>query len=307
MQAPIPRRRDPKVRKKREIFSHLRELKQAITEDRLSTGAAALAYYLTLAIFPSLILLFAVIPYLPIDNIDQAAMDLLGQALPGDAASLLSGTVRDIATQKRGALLSFGALGLLWAASGGTYALMQELNAINEVRESRPIYKARGIAAGLTLWVGALLLTAFALVVLGGQIQQWLISSIGAGALLRAGFALIRWIIILLAFFVAFSSLYRFGPDMKGRFRPITPGAGVAVLIVVGASLLFRTYVASFGNYNATYGALGGAIVLMLWLYLTGFAILLGAVVDRTFLRSKEKTVNTGPSSLRLVRRVHDV
>lgn len=256
------------------------DLKREISEDNVPNGAAALAYYLTLAIFPALILMLSVIAYLPIAHMDLALMDLLKQVMPGDASRVLSGTVREIATQRNGGLLSFGLLATLWAAANGTYAVMQQLNITYDVKEQRPFFKSRGTAIGLTLAVGALMISAFALIVLGGLIQDWLASALGWGGPIRTLFSVLRWGIVSSALLLAFALTYYFGPDVEQRFRFISPGSIFGVVILVIASLAFRFYADRFGNYSATYGGIGAVIMLMLWLYISGLALLLGAEIN---------------------------
>jgi len=256
------------------------DLKHEISNDNVPNGAAALAYYLTLAIFPALLLMLSIVPYLPIAHIDQAIMDLLRQIMPGDASRLLSGTVREVATQRKGGLLSFGVLATLWAAANGTYAVMQQLNITYDVKEQRPFLKARGTAIALTLAVGALMISAFALIVLGGHIQDWLASGLGWGGPIRALFAVLRWGIVFSAFLLAFALTYYYGPDVEQRFRFVSPGAVLGVAILVVASLAFRFYADRFGNYSATYGGIGAVIMMMLWLYIGGLALLLGSEIN---------------------------
>ena len=152
----------------------LKELYQEIQEDDVFNGAAALGYYLTLAVFPAMILLMAVIPYLPIANVDQAIMDLLRQALPASAAEMFTGVVDQVTSERRGGLLSFGLVAALWATSAGMYAIMQQLNITYDVGESRSFWKARLLAVGLSVMFAVLVIGGFSLIVLGGQIQDWL-------------------------------------------------------------------------------------------------------------------------------------
>src|SRR5690606_31641188 len=165
------------------VKNFFKKLKSEITEDRVSYGAAALGYYLLLALFPAMILLLSVIPFLPIANVDQAIMDLLNQALPAEAAQMFTGAVDEVVSQPRGGLLSFGILATLWAASSGMQAVMDHLNFTYGVTDSRSFIKMRATAIGLTLGVGLLIIAGFSLIVLGGQIQDWMTETLGfAGA-----------------------------------------------------------------------------------------------------------------------------
>src|SRR3954470_6237939 len=135
--------------------------------DDIFNGAAALGFYFTLAIFPAMIAIMAVIPYLPIAHVDQAIMDLLREALPGSAATMFVDVVHEVTSERRGGILSMGVAFALWSASSGMYAVMQQLNIAYNVAERRPFLKARATALALTLLFGVLVLGAFTLIVLG--------------------------------------------------------------------------------------------------------------------------------------------
>jgi membrane protein len=256
------------------------DLKNEIKNDNVSNGAAALAYYWMLAIFPAMIALLSLLPYLPIPNLQQSIMDLLGQLLPGDASKMFSGTVQEVVSQRKGGLLSVGLLLTIWAASNGMYAIMQQLNITYDVKEGRSFLKVRSTAVLLTFLVGALIVAGLSLVVFGGVIQNYIGSVIGQASILTTVFAVLRWVIIGLALTLAFAVTYYFGPDVEQKFKFLSPGSltGVGVLIV--ASLGFRLYADHFGKYNATYGSIGAVIILMLWLNIAGYVILLGSEVN---------------------------
>lgn len=284
-----------------------RELYQEISDDNVFNGAAALAYYLTLAIFPAMIFVMAIVPYLPIPHVDQAIMDLLGEALPREASTMVAGVVQEVTSQRSGGLLSFGAIGTLWAASSGMYAIMQQLNITYDVKEARSFLRVRGTALGLTLLFGVLVLGALSLVVLGGQIQDWIGARLGYSQALLTFFAVLRWVIIVLALLLAFALTYYLGPDVDQEFVFITPGSIVGTLLLVAASLGFAFYTANFGDYGATYGSIGAVIILMLWLYIAGLVMLLGseinALVEHYAPEGKEKGEkvegqNAGPRQL---------
>lgn len=258
----------------------LRELWQEISEDDIFSGAAALAFYLTLAIFPAVIFVMALLPYLPVPQLDQAIMDLLRQALPGEAATMFVGVVEEVTSQPRGGLLSFGLLGALWATSTGMAAIMTQLNISYDVVESRGLVRSRLIAIGLSLLFTLLVIGGFTLIVLGGVVQDALAARFGLGTGLLTAFAVLRWVIIVLGLLLAFALIYYLAPDVKQRFVFITPGSAIGVAALMAASLAFAWYAQRFGDYSATYGSIGAVIVLMLWLYIAGLVILLGSQVN---------------------------
>lgn len=263
------------------IVQFLRELNTKVSDDTLFNGAAALAFYLLLALFPALILVMSAIPYLPIPRVDEAIMDLLRQLLPAQAYGLVDEVITQVLENRRGGLLSFGALGTLWAASSGMYAIMQQLNVTYGVKEGRSFFRARALAMGLSVLFGALMLLAFSLVVVGGFAQAWLDRHIGFDALVLAVFAAVRWTIVVLAVVLAFSLMYWLAPNLRGRrFRMLTVGGAVATVMLLVASVGLALYVQNFANYDKVYGSIGAVIALMLWLYAAGLSLLVGSEVD---------------------------
>lgn len=261
-------------------WQFVKELYAEIAEDGVVDSAAALGFYLMLAVFPAVIFVMALLPYLPVPNLDEAIMDLLRQGLPPGASEMFVGVVQEVTKQQRGGLLSFGALATLWATSSGMAAVMQELNKTYDVDEGRGFIQTRLVAIALSLLFAGLVIGGFSLIVAGGTVERWLGNRFGLGDSLLTAFAVLRWIIILSGLLLAFALIYFLAPNVKQRFVYITPGsvAGVAALAV--ASLGFAWYVRNFGNYSATYGSIGTVIVLMLWLYIAGLAILLGSEVN---------------------------
>jgi membrane protein len=262
------------------VSQFFRDLNHEVTEDNVFNGAAALGFYLTLAIFPALILMMTIIPYLPVDQVDQAIMDMLRQALPSEAHEMVAGVVREVTANRRGGLLSFGLLATLWAASSGMYAIMQQLNITYDVEEERNFIRARATALILSILFILLMIGAFTLIVLGGVIQEWLRSQFGFGDVVLVLFAAIRWVLILFALLIGFAMIYRYAPNVEQKFKFVSPGSVIGVALLIAASLGFAFYTSNFGNYGATYGSLGAMIILMLWLYIAGLVILLGSEIN---------------------------
>jgi len=258
----------------------LAQLWREMEEDNVWNGAAALGFYLTLAVFPTMIFLMALVPYLPVAHVDQAIMDLLRQALPTRTAEMFSGVVSEVASERRGGVLTFGIAAALWASSTGMYAVMQQMNIAYDIDERRGFLRARATALGLSLLFIVLVIGAFSLVVLGGVIQDWIGRRFGVSDALLDFFIGFRWVVIVLALLVAIALIYNKAPARPRRFALLTRGTLVATASLVIASLAFRVYVANFGNYSATYGSIGAVIVLMLWFYLAGLVMLVGAEID---------------------------
>jgi membrane protein len=271
-----------------------RELYDEVTADNVFDGAAALGFYLMVAVFPALILTMSVLPYLPIDRVDQAIMDLIDQALPDDASAMVSGVVSDVTTNRRSGLLSFSALATLWAVSTGMFGVMRQLNRTYDVEESRGFVRGRATAIGLSALFGVLVIGALSLVVLGGVIQSWIGSRFGFSGGLLTFFAVLRWVIIVSALLLGFALIYRLAPNIDVKFKLISPGSVIGVVLLIAVSLGFGFYAQNFGNYNAMYGSIGAVVMLMIWLYMAGLVLLAGseinALVERHQGRSAQMT-----------------
>ena len=176
--------------------------------------------------------------------------------------------------------MTFGLIFTLWSASTGIYAIVQQLNVVYGVKERRPFWKARGTAILLMAFFVLLTIGSLSLVIFGGVVQSWLASIIGWSRPLLVFFATLRWIIIGVALLLALAVTYRFGPDVNLKFRFISPGNVVAATLIAIASIGFRFYVSKFGNYSATYGNLAAMIILMLWMYTAGIALLVGCEIN---------------------------
>jgi membrane protein len=269
-----------------------------INDDHVFNGAAALAYYSLFSFFPGMIFLLTIVPYLPIDNLHQAIMEFLAQVMPSQVTKQLEGIIAEITLNKRSGLLSIGAILTLWSASSGMYALMEQLDMTYEVKEQRPFWKARGLAILLTMLLGVMVLVSFALIVLGGVVQTYLANYLGQSDAMLVLFQVFRWVIIFTLLTLSFAVTYYFGPDVEQRFKFITPGALFGVVVLVGATLLFRFYVENFGDYAATYGSLGAVIVLMLLLYIGGLVVLVGSSINAMIEHKSPDGKNLGEKTL---------
>jgi membrane protein len=243
-----------------------RDFRREIRDDAIGQGAAALAFYWMLALFPAAIFLLTLLAYLPIPHLERAVMHFARSTLPDDAGALLSGFVDNVLLRKRGGLLSFGAVLTIWSASSGIHALMHQLNVAWDVDERRPFWKRRAVALVIALSFVVLVIAAFGLIVFGRALH------------LR----LLRWLIVCIALNVGIALIYHFGPSVTRKFRLATPGSLLALAMLIVASVGFQVFVSRVARFNITYGSLGAAITLMLWLYLAGWAILLGAELDAT-------------------------
>lgn len=261
-----------------------------IQDNNVPDGAAVLAFFFVLAVFPAMIFVLSLLPSLSIPHLQEAILDLLHQVLPEQSAKLFEVTIRYVASRGSNGLLTFGLVFTLWSASSGVYAIMQQLNLICGYTERRPFWKARGIAILLVLFFALLLIVSLSLAIFGGVVQSWAASIIGWSRPLRMFFATLRWIILAAALLLGLAVTYRFGPNVKGKLRYLSPGSVVAAILIALASIGFRFYVSRFGNYGATYGSLAAIIVLMLWIYLAGIALLVGWEINKILNQHKSRS-----------------
>ena len=242
--------------------------------------AAALSYYFVLSLFPSLIVLSAIVAYLPVANLFDQAMSMMARFLPPDSMGLVGRVLSDVITPNRGTFLSFGILGTLWTASGGFAAAIEALNIAYDVEDDRPFWKTRPLAVGLALLTGALMLVALSVMVVGPRFGEWLAGRVHLSYLFVLLWPYIHWSIAIGFTILAVEALYFLAPNVKQRFLATLPGAILAVGCWLALSYLLGLYFRHFANFNKTYGTLGAGIAMMTWLYWTGFAMLVGAELN---------------------------
>ena len=266
-------------------------------EDEILGRAAQLSYYFLLAIFPLLIFLITLFGYFNSagSRLEQRLIAYLGDVMPPSALHLVIGTVEQVTRARGTGKLSFGLILALWVASSGINSLAQALNAAYDVRETRPWWKVRLISIALTIALTVLIISALLIVLYGGRVGHAAAALFHAGAVFSVLWRILQWPIALGFVIVAFVMIYRFVPNVsakrhgKGlpdsdyRRRWLSPGVIIAVALWLLVSLLLRLYLHFFNSYNATYGSLGALIILMLWFYLTGAAILLGGEINCQF------------------------
>jgi len=264
----------------------IREFKQ----DNLTDWAAALTYYGILAIFPMLIALVSVLGLIG-TSATQPLIDNLGKVAPGPAQEIFTSAIQNLQKSKgaAGILFVVGLLGALWSASGYVAAFMRASNAIYDVEEGRPIWKTAPTRLWVTLVLVVLLaITAVAVVATGGLAKQ-IGNVLGVGSSAVDAWDIAKWPVLLVIVSLMFAILYWAAPNVKHpKFRWVSPGGLVAVVIWIVASALFAFYVASFASYNKTYGALGGIIVFLVWLWISNIAVLLGAEFNAELERGRQ-------------------
>lgn len=254
-----------------------------IQEDEVFGRAAELSYYFLLALIPFLMFLTSVIGIVLGSGTGtrHALFNYLGRVMPPSAFQLIDSTMVEIASASSGSKLSFGILAALWAASNGLGAITTSLNTAYDVKETRPWWKQRLTAIGLTIVLSILIISALLLVVAGGRIAEWLASVYGFGPVFPLIWKIVQWPVVLACLILAFALIYYFAPDFrKQSWKWLTPGAAIGVALWLLVSIAFRVYLHFFNSYSATYGSLGAVIILMLWLYFTGAAVLVGGEIN---------------------------
>ena len=251
--------------------------------------AAALSYYFVMSLFPALIFLSAIVAYLPVPDLFNQALGLMSRFVPPDSMGIVRKVLSDVVTPNRSAFLSIGILGTLWGASGGFSAAIEALNIAYDVQETRPFWKTRPLAIGLTFLIGLLLLIALGVMIVGPRFGEWLSSRLHLSQLWVWTWPYVHWTLSVVFTVLAVEALYYLAPNVKQRFWVTLPGAVLAVGCWIGMSYLLGIYFRGFANFNKTYGTLGAAVALMVWLYWTGFAMLIGAELNAELAKKTDR------------------
>ena len=254
-----------------------------IQEDNVFGRAAELSYYFLLALFPFLIFLTSIIGFVLGSGTGtrHQLFNYLARIMPPSAFQLIDNTMWEVSKASTGGKLAFGILAALWAASNGLSAITESLNTAYDLTESRPWWKQRLTAIILTVALSVLIILALVLIIGGGHISEWLAATYGLGNAFPLAWKIIQWPVVLGCMVLSFALIYFFAPDFHEQaWKWLTPGAAIGVALWLLVSIAFRVYLHFFDSYSATYGSLGAVIILMLWLYFTGAAVLIGGEVN---------------------------
>src|SRR5215217_2540631 len=279
----------PTKLRKRSWFGVLKRTVREFKEDNLTDWAAALTYYGILSIFPALLALVSILGLIG-QSATQPLIDNLGSVAPGPAKQILTSALQGLQKSQgaAGILFIVGLAGALWSASGYIAAFMRASNAIYDIGEGRPIWKTVPTRV-LTTLVLLVMLAAVAIgVTLTGGLAKQLGKVLGVGSTAVTAWDIAKWPVILIVVITMFAFLYWAAPNVKHpKFRWISPGGVVGLVLWLLASAAFAFYVANFASYNKTYGALGGVIIFLVWLWISNIAILLGAEFNAELERSR--------------------
>ncbi len=263
-----------------------------LSEDGILGSAAKLSFYFLLSVFPMLLVLLSLIGDLigDVAAIRGTLVSYLGTVAPESASKLVDSVLQEISEGMGGGGVSLALIVALWAASSGMAAIMHALNRAYEVEESRVWWKARLVAILLTLALMVLIGAALTLMTYGAQIGEAIAANFGLGSAFATGWEILQWPVLIGFVLLAFNLLYLYAPNIKHwDFHWLMPGTVVGVALWLLASIGFSVYVNNFGSYNVTYGSLGTVVILLLWFYVTGIAILIGAQVNSEIELASDK------------------
>jgi membrane protein len=271
-----------------------RTLWKAFWKDNCFALAAQLAYYFFFALFPTLLFLVAAASYFPVSTLIDDLFRTFGGLLPPAALQLITEQLTKISDSDDAELLTLGMLLAVTSSSAAMTAVIDTLNHAYGVEESRPWWRVRLLAIALTVGLALFILVSFALVLAGPTLATRLADVWRLGPLFEWTWKILQWPIVFTLVGLGITLVYYCAPDAEQRWVWLTPGAVLATILWLLASLGFKYYVAAWGRYTETYGLIGAVMILLLWFYLSGLAILLGAEVNATLEHASSRGKNFG-------------
>lgn len=261
-----------------------------VKEIDVSASGSQLAFFFLLSLFPLLIFLFTLLPYLSLDQ-NQIFM-FIREYAPESTAALIETTVSEVLDNRSGGLLSIGILATIWSASKGMSAVSKGLNRAYEVEDDRNFFISKGLSIGFTVMMIGTVIVALVLPIFGEPIGRFLFSFMGLEDSFLPIWTSVRFAIPPVMIFVVFSLLYWLVPAVKLKFKSVIPGSIFATLGWIITSLAFSFYISNFGSYANTYGSIAGIIILIMWLYLSAIILILGGTINSVMNERYEKKQN---------------
>lgn len=259
-------------------YTFLKRMFKQIVDNDTSERAASVSFSLILAVFPTVIFFFTLIPYITfVPDLQKQIMGFFQEVLPGNTFTLVNTTIQDIISRPQSNVLSFGFLLAMYSATSGLVALIHAFNSSYKSAERRSFLKIRGVAVILTFTLAFALILAVVVLIIGSNVSDYLLhfgilNNVFFANLLDVG----RYLVVFAVFVGAVTIIYRLGPNVNMKWVFIMPGAVTASVLIVLTTLAFSFYISNFGSYNKVYGSIGTLIALMIWINLISLLLILG-------------------------------
>ena len=266
---------------------------KGLMEGAITTRASSLAFNFFLAFFPSIIVFFTLIPYIPIEGLQETLMELLAAVLPPSTNEITFTTLDDIINNPRGGLLSLGFILALYFSTNGINSLIEAFNSSYHIREIRPLIQQRILSLGLTLLLSVMLIITIGLIIFGTVVVNYLVETeiitSSAADLIIYG----KWMVMLTMLFFGISILFHLGPALKSKWKLFTPGSIFATIFIIITSIGFNYYINNFSQYNKIYGSIGTLMIILLWMYFNSIILLTGFELNASISNAKQKSENS--------------
>ncbi|MEY5048608.1 MAG: hypothetical protein RLZZ175_1967 [Bacteroidota bacterium] len=271
-----------------------------IIRDDVAGKASGVAFNFIMAIFPSIIFLFTLIPYIPVPQLDVHIMHYLKQIMPAPIYVVAAETIQDIIAKPRGGLLSFGFIFTWIAALNGTLAIIECFNKMYKTHEKRSFIKKRLVAAVLIFLLVVVLLTSVIFLIVGQVVIDYLHDNtpIFSDGITLYLVNILRYLTVILSFFISISIIYKIAPSIQKKWKFFSVGALFATVLIILSTYLFSIYITNFASYNKLYGSIGTLIGLMLWMYLISMVLLVGFEINAAIDQAKELTKRRKENSM---------
>lgn len=261
---------------------------KGLQEGAITTRASSLAFNFFLAFFPSIIVFFTLIPYIPIDGFQETLMEIISNILPPSTNVATFETLEDIINNQRGGLLSIGFILALYFSTNGMSSLIQAFNSSYHIRESESILKHQLLSIILTIILSALVFLTIILIIFGKATIVYLIEyqTISQNQITLLNIA--KWVILIFMLFIAITTIFNLGPSIKSKTKIFSAGALLATLFIILTSVVFSYYIDNFSQYNKIYGSIGTLIIILLWIYFNAIILLIGFELNASIINAKK-------------------
>ena len=262
---------------------------KGVKQGAITTRASSLAFNFFLAFFPSIIVLFTLIPYIPIVDLQETLMELITTILPPHTNEIAFATIYDIINNPRSGLLSIGFVLTIFFATNGVNSLIEAFNSSYHINESRSIIQQRLLSLGITFLLSCILMITILLIMFSKTVVNYLITTeiIENKSIEYILFG--KWMVIIIMLFIGISIIYHFGPTIKKKFKLFTPGSIISTCLIIVTSSFFNYYISNFAEYNKVYGSIGTLIIILLWMYINSIILLIGFELNASIFNAKKQ------------------